>query len=363
MGEEKSGMEMKKLVLLIGATVSVSASAQSVSIYGLIDSGVMYTSNVGGKKMLSIDPDSQAPDLFGMTGSEDLGGGTKAIFKLEGQFNMNNGTMVNGQFGHTAYVGLKEEKYGTLTIGNQIDFMFDSLVPDRWGPAFPVINAMNLRQSSFQGLNSPRIPGNGSFDFDRMLGSAVPNSVKYVSPTYNGFSFGGMYSFGGVAGNFGANSGQSFGANYHNGGFSLNGAYTYIKYAALNNGNDGIRNFGVGTSWMVGAAELAALYTNTSNTQNGARIGVYEADVTYALSTPLHAHFSYQYQKGNHVLNEQHVNQETLSLIYMFSKRTSLYSTLAYQQSSGGPAWILMAAGPASGGRQAAFSLGLIHAF
>ncbi|MCC8405253.1 porin [Paraburkholderia sp. MMS20-SJTN17] len=355
-------MKIKQCALLIGAVVAANANAQSVQIYGLIDSGVMYTSNVGGKKLLSIDPDSQAPDLFGFVGSEDLGAGTKAIFKLEGQFNMNNGAMINGLFGHTAYVGLQDEKWGTLTAGNQIDFMFDSLVPERWGPAFPIINAMNLRQSSFE-LNSPRIPGNGSFDFDRLLGSAVPNSIKYKSPTYNGFSFGGLYSFGGVAGNFGSNSAQSFGVNYRNGGFSLNGAYTYIKYPELNNGNDGIRNYGVGASWMLGAAEFAALYTNTANTQNGARIGVYEADVTYALSTPLHAHFSYQYQKGNHVLNEQHVNQETLSVVYLLSKRTSLFSTLAFQQSSGGPAWILMAAGPASGGRQAAFSLGLIHSF
>ena len=357
-------VKIKQFALLIGVMVAGNANAQSVQIYGLIDSGVMYTSNVGGKKLVSIDPDSQAPDLFGLVGSEDLGGGTKAVFKLEGQFNMNNGAMINGLFGHTAYVGLKDEKWGTLTAGNQIDFMFDSLVAERWGPAFPVVNAMNLRQSSFQGLDSPRGgPGNGSFDFDRLLGSAIPNAIKYSSPTYNGFSFGGLYSFGGVAGNFGSNSAQSFGVNYRNGGFSLNGAYTYIKYPSLNNGNDGIRNFGVGASYMLGAAEFAALYTNTANTQNGARIGVYEADVTYELSTPLHAHFSYQYQKGNDVLNEQHVNQETLSLIYLLSKRTSLYSTLAFQQSSGGPAWILMAAGPASGGRQAAFSLGLIHSF
>ncbi|RQH06423.1 porin [Paraburkholderia dinghuensis] len=356
-------MKIKQSALLIGVMVAATANAQSVSMYGLIDSGVMYTSNVGGKKLFSIDPDSQAPDLFGLFGTEDLGGGTKAIFKLEGQFNMNTGAMVNGLFGHSTYVGVEDEKWGKLTAGNQIDFMFDSLVVDRWGPAFPIVNAMNLRQSSFQGLNSPRIPGNGSFDFDRLLGSAVPNSIKYQSPTYDGFSFGGLYSFGGVAGSFGTNSAQSFGVNYHNGGFSLNGAYTYIKYPELNNGNDGIRNFGVGASWMLGAAELAALYTNTANTQNGARINVYEADVTYAFSTPLHAHLSYQYQKGNDVLNEQHVNQETLSLIYLLSKRTSLYSTLAFQQSSGGPAWILMASGPASGGRQTAFSLGLIHSF
>jgi predicted porin len=49
--------------------------------------------------------------------------------------------------------------------------------------------------------------------------------------------------------------------------------------------------------------------------------------------------------------------------MYSLSKRTSLYSTLALQQASGGPAWISLVPGPSSGGRQTAATVGLQHVF
>jgi predicted porin len=357
-------VKIRKSVLLISAAMAANAHAQSsVEIYGIIDTGVMYVSNVGGHSNWLADPDTAAPNLFGLRGSEDLGNGLKAIFKLEAMFNLNTGASVNGLFGHETYVGLRDDRWGTLTAGNQIDFMFYSLIVDHWGPAFPFVNSLSLRQGSFSGLNIPGPPGNNSFDFDRTLGAPIANSVKYMSPTIGGLSAGAQYSFGGQAGSFGQNSGQSFGVNYHIGTVALNGAYTYVKYPELDNGNAGIRNMGLAASWVVGPTELAALYTSTQNTQNGARVGVYEADVTWTVSPFLHANLAYQYMKGNDVLKNQKANQETLSLMYSLSKRTSIYSALAFQQASGGPAWISLVPGPAAGGRQTAVDIGLLHVF
>ncbi|MGF6597737.1 putative porin [Paraburkholderia sp. GAS448] len=357
-------MSRVKFAVLSTLLMSGVAHAQSsVELYGIIDTGVMYVSNVGGHSNWLADPDTAAPDLFGLRGTEDLGGGLKAIFKLEGMFSLNNGESVNGLFGHEAYVGLRDERWGTLTAGNQIDFMFYSLVVDHWGPAFPFVNSMSLRQGSFSGLNIPGPPGNNSFDFDRTLGAPIENSVKYMSPTIAGLSVGAQYSFGGQAGSFGQNSAQSFGINYHIGTVALNGAYTYVKYPELNNGNDGIRNMGLAASWVVGPAELAAMYTNTQNTENGARVSVYETDVTWTFSQFMHANLAYQFMKGNDVLKGQKANQETLSLTYSLSKRTSIYSGLAFQQASGGPAWISLVPGAASGGRQTAVDLGILHVF
>jgi predicted porin len=341
------------------------AHAQSsVQIYGILDTGVMYVSNMSGHSTWMADPGAAAPNLFGLNGSEDLGGGLKAVFKLEGMFSINNGQSVGGLFGHQAYVGLKDDRWGTLTMGNQIDFMFDSLIVDRWGPAFPFVSSLSLRQGSFSGLNIPNgPPGNNSFDFDRTLGAPIQNSVKYQSPTLAGLSFGAQYSFGGQPGSFGQDSGQSYGINYHLGALSVNGAYTYIKYPQLNNGNDGIRNLGVGAAYIVGPAQIAALYTNTENTQNGARVGVYETDLTWNFSPFFHANLAYQYMKGNETLKNQKAHQETLSLTYSLSKRTSIYSGLAFQQASGGPAWISLVPGPASGGRQTAVDIGVLHVF
>ncbi|WP_094781626.1 porin [Paraburkholderia ribeironis] len=356
---------MQKLAVLGALMLSGAAHAQSsVELYGIIDTGVMYVSNVGGHSNWLADPGTAAPNLFGLRGTEDLGGGLKAVFKLEGMFSLNNGASVNGLFGHETYVGLRDDRWGTLTAGNQIDFMFYSLVVDRWGPAFPFVSSLSLRQGSFAGLNIPNgPPGNGSFDFDRTLGAPIPNSVKYLSPTIAGLQVGAQYSFGGQAGSFGQNSGQSFGVNYHIGTVALNGAYTYVKYPELNHGNDGIRNMGAGASWVVGPAELAALYTNTENTENGARVAVYEADVTWTFSPFVHANLAYQFMKGNETLKNQKAHQETLSVMYSLSKRTSIYSGIALQQASGGPAWISLVPGPASGGSQVTGNIGLLHVF
>ncbi|KEZ01317.1 porin [Burkholderia sp. MSh2] len=346
-------------------SVSGAAHAQSnVELYGVIDSGVMYVSNVGGHSTWQSDPAAPAPNLFGLRGTEDLGGGTKAVFKLEGMFSINNGESLGGLFGHEAYVGLKDDRWGSLTMGNQIDFMFYSLVVDHWGPAFPFISALSLRQGSFAGLNVPNgPPGNNSFDFDRALGAPIANSVKYVSPIVAGLSIGAQYSFGGQPGAFGQNSAQSYGINYHLGALALNGAYTYVKYPTLNNGNDGIRNLGLGASYVIGPAEIAALYTSTQNTANGARVGVYEGDMTWTFSPFFRMNLAYQYMKGNQALSNQHVSQETLALMYSLSKSTSIFGAVALQQSSGGPAWISMTPGPASGGRQTAVDIGVEHVF
>jgi predicted porin len=354
-----------RFAVLSALMISGAAHAQSsVELYGIIDTGVMYVSNVGGHGNWLADPDAAAPNLFGLRGTEDLGGGLKAIFKLEGMFSLNNGQSVNGLFGHETYVGLRDNRWGTLTAGNQIDFMFYSLIVDHWGPAFPFVSSLSLRQGSFSGLNVPNgPPGNNSFDFDRTLGAPIQNSVKYMSPTIGGLSVGAQYSFGGQAGSFGQDSGQSFGLNYHIGAVALNGAYTYVKYPGLNNGNAGIRNMGLAASWVVGPAELAAMYTSTQNTESRARVAVYETDVTWTFSPFLHANLAYECMKGNETLKNQKANQETLSLTYSLSKRTSIYAGLAFQQASGGPAWISLVPGPASGGRQATGDIGLLHVF
>lgn len=369
---------MKKMtyaaLAAIAAFASMGAMAQSsVTLYGLIDTGVMYVNNIGGHSAVLADPGEAAPNLFGLRGSEDLGGGLKAIFKLEGMFDINNGSQSTGLFGHESYVGLADDRYGTLTFGTQMDAMFTTMIVDHWGPSFPFISSMVLRQGTFgYGLpasNQLNAPGpNPSFDADRGLGISIPNAVKYASPTVAGLSGTAMYSFGGVAGAFGQNSAQSFGLNYHLGNFALNGAYTYLKslYGNIGDGNYGIRNWGTGASYIIGPAQVTAEYTSAQNTMDGARLGTIEADVTYTFTPFFHANFSYQYMKGNSVLADQKANQETLSLTYSLSKATNIYSGIAYQQASGMPAWITLTSyGPvgSSNGKQFTADIGVLHVF
>lgn len=70
------------------------AHAQSsVTLYGVIDDGLNYTSNARGHSAYAmVSGDSNASN-FGLKGSEDLGGGLSAIFTLENGFNANNGAL------------------------------------------------------------------------------------------------------------------------------------------------------------------------------------------------------------------------------------------------------------------------------
>ena len=64
---------------------------------------------------------------LGIKGSEDLGGGMRALFVLENGFDITNGTSGQGgrQFGRQAFVGLGSDRYGTVTLGRQYTSLDD----------------------------------------------------------------------------------------------------------------------------------------------------------------------------------------------------------------------------------------------
>jgi predicted porin len=342
----------------------IAAHAQSnVTIYGVIDSGIDYATNVGGKSQVSLGTGVLAPNLFGFRGKEDLGGGLAATFVLEGQFNAGNGASIGTLFGRQAYVGLTDNKWGSLTAGNQYDFMFTSLAVKRYGPEFPFISLQNLRQGPFNGLGIPNQPS-GAFDFDRVAGERISNSVKYESPNFNGLSFGAMYGFGGVAGAISQNSAQSFAIDYGNHLFNLDAAYTYVRYPGINGGNAGIRNFGIGAGVFLGPAYLDALYTSTRNTYTGGRVDVYEVGGMYRFNPAFRAAAAYQFMDGNAALNGNKAHQINLTLDYSLSKRTDVYTSVTYQRASGNGAQAqVILFGPSDGRNQTVLRAGIRHLF
>lgn len=86
---------MKKPLLsavLTGMFATAAHAQSSVTLYGVIDAGLSYVSNQkeagssAGHSNFAMTNYSTTPDLFGLRGSEDLGGGLKAIFTLENAF-------------------------------------------------------------------------------------------------------------------------------------------------------------------------------------------------------------------------------------------------------------------------------------
>lgn len=122
-----------KRELFAGACIVASTNLyaqSSVTLYGIIDAGIEYANHVvqGGNSGTAIREQSGnlAGSRWGFKGSEDLGGGYKAVFTLESGFNLNNGTLGQGGrfFGRKAFVGISTP-YGTVTLGRHQNLLYE----------------------------------------------------------------------------------------------------------------------------------------------------------------------------------------------------------------------------------------------
>ncbi|CAN7796321.1 porin [Caballeronia sp. LjRoot34] len=183
--DESTGPGIASTASMPSTPSAGTASSSSVTLYGSIDEGVQYLSHSSTGKTTS--PAFQvgagmATSFWGVRGVEDLGGGLKTIFNLEGGFSANNGTSSQGGrlFGRQAYVGL-DGKYGRLTFGRQYTMRFYAT------------SAINPFGDGAQGLTT----------LDNGIANArADNAISYRGYILPGLEAGVNYSFGrdGVAG-------------------------------------------------------------------------------------------------------------------------------------------------------------------
>ena len=331
---------LKLTALAAGITCALPAFAQSsVTMFGIMDTGVTYVSNVSGKHLVMMDDGVNGPNLWGLHGSEDLGGGTRATFELVNQYHIDSGAFMPGGslFTRGATIGLNNDRFGSLKLGNQYDFMTDTLFFSGDEPGEFSGHFYSFRMGPFQKLDLPTAPaGNGSFDWDRMAGEVVSNTVKYVTPDIHGFSAGAMYKFGGQAGSIGAGNGVSFGASYKIRDFNLSAAYTNLKYIGDGTPDSSVRNWGVGAHYVVADWTLAALFTTVHNSANGAAVWQGSAGARYRFTPALSVGGTYMYMKGNAVVDNNHAHQIAGNVSYALSKRTEIYALGVYQRANSG---------------------------
>ncbi|WP_408467695.1 porin [Paraburkholderia fungorum] len=377
-------MNRKILVglLVITGCVSTTARAQSsVTLYGILDAGITYVNNTGGSHVVKFDDGVAYGNRWGIKGVEDLGGGLSAVFALEDGFHLGTGKFAFGgaEFGRQAYVGLKN-RWGTLSLGNQLDMtneMVSAYNISAWASGYAI----------HQG------------DFDRMNGDRLPNSVKFVSNEFSGFKFGGMYSFGGVAGDFHQDSAYSVGAHYANGAFTMGAAYTQLNnpsgiyafdpyamigtstflgkptisvnpttgaitdlYSSTSFAVDKQGTFGVGASYAIGKVTLNGNYTYTTIKAygNSSHMQVGEGGAYWEITPAFSAIGGYQYTS----FEGHHWNQGTLALHYLLSKRTDVYISGDYLKASNGvDAVIGYSFTPSTTSTQSDVRIGMRHSF
>ena len=109
-------------VVAAAAICSPEARAQSL-LYGLVDAAASRSRPPGGQYQYQLDSGDMSRSFIGFRGSEDLGGGLKAVFKLESYIRLNNGDAGvyagDAFWGRDSNVGLSGE-FGTTVLGRTV---------------------------------------------------------------------------------------------------------------------------------------------------------------------------------------------------------------------------------------------------
>ncbi|MEA3119483.1 MAG: hypothetical protein QOI13_2753, partial [Paraburkholderia sp.] len=223
------------LALIAGAAHADDSS--SVTLYGILDAAVgtiEHSGNASASFPATVNPVSKvgvgtpnsvtgmfnggiSDSRWGIRGNEDLGGGWSAFFDLESGFNVPTGQVNNaaasiasgnknsfgaasalsGQlFNRGAYVGLRNDQYGSLALGRTPTLGLDTLA--NYDPLF---TAQLFSPLGFSGSYS----AGGITE-----GSRTDNNIKYTNKIGD-VNVGLSYSLGGQAGSFSA--GETYGAN------------------------------------------------------------------------------------------------------------------------------------------------------
>lgn len=395
------------VLALVSCTLAMGAHAQSsVTLYGTVDAGLIYSTNqqtthadgrVDGHSNLQLAGGNLMPSRWGLMGSEDIGGGTTVNFALENSIFTQNGALLQGGtlFNRNAWIGIANASYGTLTLGRQYDPFSDYM-----GVYASSNSWATLYGSHFGDVDNL----NEAFNFN--------NSLKYLSPSFGGLTVGGLFSLGGVAGDFSQNRGWSLAASYTHGPLSLSAGYLQLRnplQAALGGKSGYIGDFicsnadasycdlqnarkidiyGAGGSYAFDKMTVALSYTHTRLSQSQyftSTAQPQDADISFdiaELNTTWQ--FSPTLQFGvAYVFNDAHpsegsstrIHQINLGAVYNLSKRTVLYAVAIGQKSSGAGLGIDAVSGASSNlaqipnlvnantDRQLAFTFGLRHNF
>lgn len=405
---------MKK-TLVAAATLLTAAGAvqaqSSVAIYGITDLGFAYSNNNaaatpanprGTGSRMGIDSGLLQSSRFGFRGTEDLGGGLRAQFVLEGGLALDNGSFTQGglPFGRRSTVGLNGA-WGDLQLGRRKDFTdevsgpFSSIAP--FGTFITRVHSNNL---------------------DRIGGNRANNMIYYSTPRFGGkFRANVTYGFGETAGNTSAGQSFGFGALYDDNTFGVGFGYWQSKLGVVtttaNSNSDqgatagaGCNTVGLGQpgdtcikTWMLGAryktgpfqfrgtvshidqplirAAGAAAPDFTTNFTRRVGFDAFTAggannDETHIVDVGVD-YFTGPWKLKASLIQSRYdfvgaasrgkLTQYTVGAEYYLSKRTTLYGTAAHMKADAMYSPGIIGGAPGANNSQTAVGLGIRHTF
>lgn len=365
---------MKKALLPLAAlacTATVAQAQSSVTIYGVADAAVERVNNVGatgGSLTRMPGLTGSLPSRLGFRGSEDLGGGLRAVFTLESGFGLDSGSLNQGgrAFGRQSFVGL-QGSWGGVTLGRQYSMLFWSML-----------------ESDILG---PSLYASGSLD-SYLPNARVDNSLAYRG-TFGPVSVGATYSLGRDTVNAGPSpSGTNCPGENAADSTACKQWSAMVKYdtaswgisAALDEFRGGPGAFaGLTSSAMTDRRALLAGWAKFGDLKLGAGLisRRNEGSATTPRSNLMYIGAAYsvtpQWVLDGELFKLDYKNSPNgakmlaLRATYLLSKRTAIYATAGHISNSGALALAVSggAAGgaPAVGGSQTGVAAGIRHSF
>lgn len=344
----------------------IALAQSSVTIYGSMDLSMPWISDVRGSSVRRMDAAIAQPDLWGLRGTEDLGGGLRASFDLENGFLADTGSPISSErfFNRASWVGL-DGAFGAVRLGRQVDLSAGTL--SVWGNGYQLFNFYLYHPGNLDGLSS-QFP--------------VDNAVSYWSPALQGFRFGALYGSQDAAGRTDSRRTYSLAGTYTARQADIVVAYTDAKGRAFDiAGSTGIARafgqdlatgrplaiarfqvLGIGGGYRLDSLPLRlnALLTRSTLQAAGRREHMDAADLGLAwnVNGPTWLNLGYSYSR----FGDTQWRQLHLGARYYLSPRVQLHASVTRQHATGGVA-AMNAVGVAAGRSQSVLSGGLHLSF
>jgi predicted porin len=236
---------MKKTLIALAAVAATGAAfAQStVTLSGTVDVGLQ---DVGGANSpLTMVSSRLGTSNWTVSGTEDLGGGLKAIFKVSTSFNADDGTTAGNVLGNNdMFVGL-QGGFGSIKLGRSFN------------PAF----FYALTANSTKGVTGYQTRAN-TLETD---GVYISNQVLYTTPNFGGFTGQLSYAPSEVAG---ASAHRGLGLGYAAGPIAVNFAHSKLA-ATVPGATVNALNL-IAASYNFGVAKVLFSYNDRSNVASNA---------------------------------------------------------------------------------------------
>jgi len=325
--------------LACGTFAAATAQAQSnVTLFGLINTTVEYQ-KWGDTKKTAMESNES---LWGVQGTEDLGGGLKAGFYLESGFLSDSGAGTQGamRFDRISQLSL-EGNWGQVRMG-------------RFYPQSYVATAVMVNLHNFDAGYS----ADWLYDHPQWFGKLDnANKVAYATPDIGGLVLEGAVSFhekNTPEEKYGYDLSAMYEAAYANNSLGLGAGYTKVgetnQWALRASHSWGPLTL---ASYFQRYSEKDPLGSNMRGTRNNGRIAA-----MYVIgNTELHANIGRAGKWSN--VADSAATQWTLAYNYHLSKRTKLYSYYTRVDNKRGADYLTEVAG----NDFSSLALGLAHSF